>query len=683
MAVALGRKVRFSLKSTMPEQSEVKLVSLWGGGSQGVLMQRPESFEASLSDDGRYRLLVDAITDYAIYMLDAKGVVTSWNPGAERFKGYTAAEIIGRHFSRFYTDEDRSVDLPGTALATAAKEGRFEQEGWRVRKDGSRFWALVVIDPIWSPQGNLMGYAKVTRDLSERREAAEAMRRREQEFQRLVEGVIDYAIYMLDPSGYISTWNAGAERAKGYVRDEIVGQHFSKFFTSEDRAAELPQRALEIAAREGRFEQEGWRIRKDGARFWANAVIDAVRDGSGKLIGFAKVTRDITERREAQQALEQAQLALFQVQKMDALGQLTGGVAHDFNNLLMAILGSLELAQKRLPEDQKLRSLIDNAIQGAERGASLTQRMLAFARRQDLQVAAVDVTQVVEGMRGLFERTLGARFTIETQFASALPLARTDAGQLEMALLNLLVNARDAMPDGGVIRIVAHPCEADEAHQGVAKGLYVCLSVSDNGVGMDADTLARATEPFFTTKGVGKGTGLGLPMIHGLAKQSGGDMRMRSEPGQGTTVELWLPVADASEIPEAQPEVVETFDQPRDLHVLAIDDDPLVLVNTVAMLADLGHHPVAATSAEEGLALLKSDVAFDLVISDQAMPGMTGVELARRAAKLRPDLPFLLATGYAELSPGDGAELPKLSKPFTQAQLATCLAVTVTAREKA
>jgi PAS domain S-box-containing protein len=643
-------------------------------------MQRPESFEASLSDDGRYRLLVDAITDYAIYMLDANGVVTSWNPGAERFKGYAATEIIGSHFSRFYTDEDRSTGLPATALATAAREGRFEQEGWRVRKDGSRFWAHVVIDPIWSPRGDLMGYAKVTRDLSERREAAEAMRRREQEFQRLVEGVIDYAIYMLDPGGYISTWNAGAERAKGYARDEIVGQHFSKFFTPEDQAAELPQRALEIAAREGRFEQEGWRIRKDGARFWANAVIDAVRDGSGGLIGFAKVTRDVTERREAQQALEQAQLALFQVQKMDALGQLTGGVAHDFNNLLMAILGSLELAQKRLPEDQKLRSLINNAIQGAERGASLTQRMLAFARRQDLQVAAVDVAQVVEGMRGLFERTLGSRFTIETQFAGALPLARTDAGQLEMALLNLLVNARDAMADGGVIRIAADAREADDTHQGVPEGRYVCLSVSDNGVGMDADTLARATEPFFTTKGVGKGTGLGLPMIHGLAKQSGGDMRMRSEPGQGTTVELWLPVADASEIPEIQPEVVEALDHPRDLHVLAIDDDPLVLVNTVAMLADLGHHPVAATSAEEGLALLKSDVAFDLVISDQAMPGMTGVELARRAAKLRPDLPFLLATGYAELSPGDGAELPKLSKPFTQVQLATCLAVAVNAR---
>jgi PAS domain S-box-containing protein len=639
-------------------------------------MQRPESFAASLSDDGRYRLLVDAITDYAIYMLDARGVVTSWNPGAERFKGYAAAEIIGSHFSRFYTEEDRSIDLPGTALATAAREGRFEHEGWRVRKDGSRFWAHVVIDPIWSPRGDLVGYAKITRDLSERREAAEAMRRREQEFQRLVEGVVDYAIYMLDPGGHIITWNAGAERAKGYGRDEIIGQHFSKFFTPEDQAAGLPRRALDVAAREGRFEQEGWRIRKDGERFWANAVIDAVRDRSGELIGFAKVTRDVTERREAQQALEQAQLALFQVQKMDALGQLTGGVAHDFNNLLMAILGSLELAYKRLPDDPKLRSLIDNAIQGAERGASLTQRMLAFARRQDLQVAAVDVAQVVEGMRGLFERTLGARFTIETQFSTALPLTRTDAGQLEMALLNLVVNARDAMADGGVIRISAHPCEVAEAHEGMAEGRYVCLSVADSGIGMDAETLARATEPFFTTKGVGKGTGLGLPMIHGLAKQSGGDMRMRSEPGQGTTVELWLPVADASEIPDVQPEAAETVDHPRDLHVLAIDDDPLVLVNTVAMLADLGHHPVAATSAEEGLVLLKSDLEFDLVISDQAMPGMTGVELARRAAKLRPNLPFLLATGYAELAPGDGAELPKLSKPFTQAQLATCVAVT-------
>jgi PAS domain S-box-containing protein len=639
-------------------------------------MQRPESFAASLSDDGRYRLLVDAITDYAIYMLDARGVVTSWNPGAERFKGYAAAEIIGSHFSRFYTEEDRSIDLPGTALATAAREGRFEQEGWRVRKDGSRFWAHVVIDPIWSPRGDLVGYAKITRDLSERREAAEAMRRREQEFQRLVEGVVDYAIYMLDPGGHIITWNAGAERAKGYGRDEIIGQHFSKFFTPEDQAAGLPRRALDVAAREGRFEQEGWRIRKDGERFWANAVIDAVRDRSGELIGFAKVTRDVTERREAQQALEQAQLALFQVQKMDALGQLTGGVAHDFNNLLMAILGSLELAYKRLPDDPKLRSLIDNAIQGAERGASLTQRMLAFARRQDLQVAAVDVAQVVEGMRGLFERTLGARFTIETQFSTALPLTRTDAGQLEMALLNLVVNARDAMADGGVIRISAHPCEVAEAREGMAEGRHVCLSVADSGIGMDAETLARATEPFFTTKGVGKGTGLGLPMIHGLAKQSGGDMRMRSEPGQGTTVELWLPVADASEIPDVQPEAAETVDHPRDLHVLAIDDDPLVLVNTVAMLADLGHHPVAATSAEEGLVLLKSDLEFDLVISDQAMPGMTGVELARRAAKLRPNLPFLLATGYAELAPGDGAELPKLSKPFTQAQLATCVAVT-------
>jgi PAS domain S-box-containing protein len=603
-------------------------------------------------------------------MLSADGVVTSWNPGAERFKGYVAAEIIGEHFSRFYTPEDRKTGLPARALDTAAREGRFEQEGWRVRKDGTRFWAHVVIDPIRDPQGRLIGFAKVTRDLTERRDAAEALRRSEQEFQRLIDGVTDYAIYMLDPNGRISTWNAGAQRAKGYRPEEIIGEHFSRFYTPEDQASGLPKRGLEIAAREGRFEHEGWRVRKDGGRFWANVVIDAVRDPAGDLVGFAKVTRDITERRETQRALEETQQALFQAQKMDALGQLTGGVAHDFNNLLMAILGSLELARRRLPDDPKLRSLIDNAVMGAERGATLTQRMLSFARRQDLKMSAINVAEIVEGMRGLLERTLGPRITIVTEFAEPLPLARTDAGQLEMALLNLAVNARDAMADGGVIRITAHPCQVAEGQMDIPAGAYVCLAVADTGVGMDAKTLARALEPFFTTKGVGKGTGLGLPMIHGLARQSGGDMRLRSQPGEGATVELWLPIADPSEIAALAVAPSRVTVQVGMLDILVVDDDPLVLVNTVAMLADLGHHPVEATSAEEALVLLRSDRAIDLIISDQAMPGMSGVELAQEAAALRPGLPFLLASGYAELPPGAGAMLPKLNKPFTQAQLA-------------
>jgi PAS domain S-box-containing protein len=258
--------------------------------------------KASFNDDSRYRLLVNSVTDYAIYMLDADGIVASWNPGAQRFKGYESAEILGQHFSRFYTEEDRATGLPERALKTAATEGRFEHEGWRVRKDGTRFWAHVIIDPIRDPSGELLGYAKVTRDLSERKIAEEALRRSEERFKLLVQGVTDYAIYMLDPDGRVTNWNVGAERIKGYLADEIVGEHFFRFYTEEDRAAGMPKKVLETAAREGRFEKEGWRVRKDGSHFWANVVIDAIRDEQGNLIGFAKVTRDMSQKKEAERA---------------------------------------------------------------------------------------------------------------------------------------------------------------------------------------------------------------------------------------------------------------------------------------------------------------------------------------------------------------------------------------------
>jgi PAS domain S-box-containing protein len=307
----------------------------------------------SLSEEGRYRLLIEAVTDYAIYMLDTDGVVTSWNPGARRFKGYEANEIIGQHFSRFYSEEDRNAGLPARVLEIAKTTGKYESEGWRIRKDGSRFWAFVVIDPIRTPSGELVGYAKITRDLTERKLAEQALKKSEEQFRLLVQGVTDYAIYMLDPEGRVDSWNLGAQRIKGYMPDEIIGKHFSQFYTPEDREAGEPQYAVEMAAREGRYEREGWRRRKDGTRFWAHVVIDAIRDEAGALIGFAKITRDITERKEAQEKLEAAREALVQSQKMEAIGHLTGGVAHDFNNLLMAVLGSLELVRKRMPSDEK------------------------------------------------------------------------------------------------------------------------------------------------------------------------------------------------------------------------------------------------------------------------------------------------------------------------------------------
>ncbi len=495
--------------------------------------------KASPIDDRQYRLLVEAVTDYAIYMLDPEGIVISWNAGARRFTGYEAAEILGSHFSRFYLDEDQRSGQPAQALETAERDGRFECESWRVRNDGSRFWANVVIDPIRDTSNRLIGFAKITRDLSERKRSEEMLMRSERQFSLLVQGVTDYAIYMLDPLGQIVSWNAGAERTKGYLADEIVGRHFSLFYSREDQEKGEPQRALETAARDGRFENDGWRIRKDGSRFWANVVVAPLHNDAGVLIGFAKVTRDLTERQQAQHALERANNVLHQTQKMDAVGQLTGGIAHDFNNLLMAILGSLELVRKRLPNDPKITRLIDNAIQGAQRGTELTKRMLAFARQQDLKYESIDLQTLVRNMIDLLQSSLGPSVTIETRFPASLSMIRGDSNQIELALLNLAVNARDAMPQGGALVLSVRE-ESIVAGQGenLSSGQYACLSVTDTGDGMDATTLARAMEPFFTTKGPGQGTGLGLSMVHGTAMQMGGQLILKSRKGNGTTAEI-------------------------------------------------------------------------------------------------------------------------------------------------
>ncbi|NEJ00235.1 hybrid sensor histidine kinase/response regulator [Rhizobium ruizarguesonis] len=630
--------------------------------------------DTSLDEEGRFRLLVDAITDYAIYMLSPEGIITSWNTGAQRFKGYRPSEILGQHFSRFYLEEDRAAGVPARALATAEKHGRFEGEGWRQRKDGTCFWAHVIIDPIRRPSGELIGYAKITRDLTERRAAEKAIRQSEEQFRRLVQGVSDYAIYMLDPDGNVSSWNFGAERIKGYRPQEIIGRHFSTFYTPEDREAGVPETALRLARAEGRFEREGWRVRKDGSRFWASVVIDVIRDDEGDVLGFAKITRDITEKMETQRALEQAREELFQSQKMEAIGQLTGGIAHDFNNLLMAVLGSLEILKKRMPRDLSLTSLVDNAMQGAQRGAALTQRMLAFSRRQELHMEPIDVSGLVRGMMDMLSRSLGPLTVIETSFPVRLPTILTDPNQLEMAILNLVVNARDAMPSGG--RIVLRACEESlsSGNGPLSPGRYVRIAVIDEGEGMDAKTLEQAITPFFTTKGVGKGTGLGLSMVQGLASQSGGRLMMKSSLGEGTTAELWFPVATVEQGTEAaadRPQQEENAS--RRLRIVAVDDDGLVLMNTTLMLEDLGHTVFEAMGGPEALDILRKH-QVDLVICDHAMPRMTGAQLAEAIRSEWPDMPIILATGYAEIPEGAGiVDLPRLGKPFSQAQLAEAI----------
>jgi len=495
----------------------------------------------------------------------------------------------------------------------------------------------------------------------------------EEQFRLLIQSVTDYAIYMLDAGGHVASWNQGAQRIKGYRPDEIIGQHFSRFYTPDDRARGEPARALETAIREGRYEREGVRIRKDGSIFSAHVVIDPIRDDKGEVIGFAKVTRDITERKKAQRDLELAQEALFQSQKMDAIGQLTGGVAHDFNNLLMAVLGSLELAKKRLPDDPQLARLLDNAIQGAQRGAALTQRMLSFARRQSLDTKPIALPVLAGNMVELLRRSIGPAIDIVMDIPAALPPVLADQNQLELALLNLTVNARDASVQGGTIRISAQEeCVKPGHPTRLAAGRYVCLAVTDRGEGMDADTLARAAEPFFTTKGVGKGTGLGLPMVHGMAEQIGGRFILKSRPGEGTRAEIWLPIAGAGAGEKDAAAKSETAPASA-LKVLAVDDDSLVLFNTIAMLEDLGHTALEARSGREALDILKKN-AVDLVITDQAMPQMSGLELASAIQAQWPGLPVILATGYAELPAGAAQNLQKLGKPFSEDELAGAIA---------
>jgi PAS domain S-box-containing protein len=395
---------------------------------------------------------------------------------------------------------------------------------------------------------------------------------------------------MLDPQGVVTNWNAGAQRIKGYLPDEVIGSHFSRFYRQEDREKGEPQRALATAVREGRFESEGWRVRKDGSEFWANVVVDSIRGAGGAIIGFAKLTRDVTERRNAALALDQTRDALVKAQKLDAIGQLTAGVAHDFNNLLMVVLSSLELARRRLPDDEKLRQFIDNATEGAKRGVSLTQRMLAFARHQQLEPTVVDVAALVLGMREMLARSLGPTIRIETDFPPDLKPVLVDANQLELAILNLAVNARDAMPEGGRLAISTRKESATPPGTGLIPGRYVCLSVTDSGTGMNDATLARAMEPFCTTKGVGKGTGLGLPMVHGLAAQSGGQFTLTSTEGRGTSAELRLPTAPSDGLPtDCEWAHARRESSLEPLLVVAVDDDGLVLAGTSAMLEDLGH----------------------------------------------------------------------------------------------
>jgi PAS domain S-box-containing protein len=603
--------------------------------------------------DQRYRTLVDAVIDYAIYMIDADGTIVTWNAGARRFKGYEAEEIIGQPYATFFPPEDRQAGVPQQILATAAKEGRFEGEGWRLRKDGSRFWAHVVLDAILGPGKELVGFAKITRDVTEKREAEKALYESEQRFRMLVQGVRDYAIYMLDPEGRVSNWNLGAQSIKGYGGDEIVGQHFSRFYTEEDRANGEPERALETARTQGKYEREAWRVRRDGSRFFASVLIDPIYAEDGRLTGYAKVTRDITDRKRAEEELEEARAALAQSQKMQALGELTGGIAHDFNNLLTVIRGSAELLQRTSLAEEKRARYLGSIIETADRATALTNHLLAFGRRQALKPEVVDLNLHLDAFAEMAGRTLGSKVEVRLELAPELWPVEVDATQLETALLNAAINSRDAMPEGGILTLTT--CNLPETDE-------VCIEVADNGEGMSREVLERVFEPFFTTKEVGKGTGLGLSQIHGFAAQTGGRAEIDSNPGEGTRLRIVLPRSGKS--PQARVEEKgseATFDG---LRVLLVEDNDQVRQFAETLLIELRCEVLTAASGEEALERLERE-PVDLLFSDVVMPGMTGVELAKRVRERFPDLPVLLASGYSEeVFRGAAAEFKLVPKPY-------------------
>ncbi len=590
-----------------------------------------------------------------LLVIDAKGVFRAANPAWTAILGWRAEDIIGRSYLDFIHGEDRASGK--AALATAAAQELKSYEARILHKNGTYRW----ISWVAALDGGLI-YAN-GRDVTAEREAAEAFERSESRFRAIFQTSYQYkGIVAID--GTLLDANPTSLRGINAPLSEVVGKPFwdTPWFTATPGMPEKVRAAWEAVVKGETVRMEFLLTLPIGLR-WFDFTMRPIRDARGDVVAIIPEAADITARRQAEEALRQSQ-------KLEAIGQLTGGLAHDFNNLLTPIVGSFDLLQRKCRDDPQALRLISGVLQSAERARILVQRLLAFARRQHLEARAVDLDHLVRGMLDLIARSLGPRIEVRVEMAADLPAACVDPNQLEVALLNLAVNARDALPDGGTISISARAADVGAEGQALAQGRYVCLAVADNGVGMRPETLARAVEPFFTTKAIGKGTGLGLSMVHGLAAQSGGQLTLESAPRRGTTATLWLPAADISTVESVAFAASEADVPAQPLSVLLVDDDDLVRAGAAAMLEAIGHSVVQVSSGKSALEHLASGEDFDVLVTDQRMPCMTGVDLIRRARFMKPGLPAVLITGYTDsIDPGPGA-LPLLAKPFRAADLA-------------
>jgi len=658
--------------------------------------------------DPRFREIMDA-APVMIWVTDAERRCIWINRPWLEFTGRGLAEQVGQGWRAFVHPDDLPRDLDTYAVEVPARRAIRMQ--YRVRhREGAWRWVEDRGTPRFAKDGRFLGYIGCCIDVQDLRDRQSSLERRigetssqltseiagrsqaEQDLAAstaqldiLIQGIGDCAVYMLDPHGRVSSWNTGAQRIKGYRADEIVGEHFSRFYTEGDRKAGVPERALAIAAESGKFEAEAWRLRKDGTQFWASVLIDAIRDPQGELVGYAKITRDITEKKLAEQQIEETRKRMMDMQRMEGIGQLTGGVAHDFNNLLTVILGNLQIAERaaagNAPDGAaRIRTALDNAIKGARRAATLTQRLLAFSRRQPLTPKLLSLNKLIAGEADFLQRTLGEQVEIEAVGGAGLWQVEVDANQLEGALLNLAINARDAMPDGGKLTIETSNAYLDDdycrSHPDVTPGQYVQISVTDNGTGMTPEVMHRAFEPFFSTKEVGQGTGLGLSQVYGFIKQSGGHVKIYSEVGEGTTVRIYLPRYRGPDAVDEPLQLPQTALGVAGETLLVVEDDDDVRRYLVDILREANYRVLEASEAQQALDVLRRPPAeqpIDLLLTDVVLPRMNGRQLARHAQGLRAGLKVLFMTGYSRnaiIHQGrldHGVEL--IQKPLTQEQL--------------
>ncbi|MDO9412615.1 MAG: PAS domain S-box protein [Pseudolabrys sp.] len=636
--------------------------------------------------------------DIGLVVLDSDIRVVAWNDWMARVTGRPSKDVIGKTLHEVFPD------LQSPRLITAIDDSFAAGSSSVLTHTLNKLFSLsdghgelllhnIVVRPVVSNAQVfcLLQVSDVTVAVTRERILRERQNAR---YHAIVDSAPD-AIITINPDRTIQWANGAAEDVFGYGLSELLGQKIDLLldkdsallsYLADDAVFPETDRAIGVTGKykdgeSGSFEVSLGHWTADQRDFVTTIWRDvSERVASDRALREArdaleKINQDLETRvEERTRENEVAMRQLHESQKMESIGQLTGGIAHDFNNLLAIILGSLGLLKKAVPDDARVARLLDRAIQGAERGATLTTRLLAFARRQELKVTVVSLQRLMPEMLDFVRHSVGPNISINVDVAPEVASVEVDANQLELALINLAVNARDAMPDGGSLTIACHNETNGKAH-GMLRDDYVCVTVTDTGEGMSEATLARAQEPFYTTKGIGKGTGLGLSMVHGFTAQSGGMMRIKSAPGKGTTVTLWLPRAserDAAEVKvvEAPPTVTSSG-----LRVLLVDDDILVSMGAADMLLDLGHIVTEAKSGMEALQILDADSSFDVVITDYAMPQMNGLDLAHKVQERLPKMPIIMATGYAELPSGKAFEFERLSKPYSQHDLSAALVV--------